>query len=293
MEIGVLTARDENFHPNKRLLQEGERRGHSVTLMNPYRMTAGILSHRFCIEKVSGSGLPDVVLPRQGAAMGDYGLTVIRQLVHMGVTFVNGLDGVTLARNQYATLQVLSAKGIKVPDSCFLTDAGQFSKILDLLGGYPVIMKQVDGMGGDGVIKVDNMDTADAFMARYLPEKRGLVVQQFIPPQGRRDLRLFVIGRHVAAAMQLTPQPGNFRANIHQNSDCRAVVPDQHLEKVAVQAASACRLDVAGVDVIVPKGESPRVIEVNYSPGFKGIETATGLDIAGQVIDYAVLTATG
>ncbi len=287
MKIGVLTVKDRHFHPNMRLAQAASGLGHSLSLVNPYRMMSGICDNCYEFDIDGKKRVPDLVLPRQGSPMGDYGLAIIRQFEHMKVPLVNGLCGVTIVRNQYITLQTLAAAGLRVPNTFFLTAKNQLSQALDRLGGFPVILKLVNGMGGDGVVKAQNYDEAETFLDRHLPQKQGIVVQQFYPPRGRCDIRLFVVGSEVVGAMALTPKDDDFRANIHQNGSARHYLPDRAVEKMAVSAAKVCHLDIAGVDLIIEKDGTPRVLEVNYSPGFKGIETVTGSDIATRVIHYA------
>jgi len=234
MNIGVLTVKDRDFHPNMRLHQAASGLGHSLSLINPYRMMSGICDNCFEFDIDGAKRVPDLVLPRQGSPMGDYGLAIIRQFEHLGIPLVNGLKGVTIARNQYITLQTLATAGLRVPNTIFLTGKSQLSQALDRLGGFPIILKLVNGMGGDGVVKARNHDEAETFLDSHLPQKQGVVAQQFFRPQGRCDIRLFVIGREVAGAMALTPKDDDFRANIHQHGSARHFVPEPAVEKMAV-----------------------------------------------------------
>jgi len=295
MIIGIMTVNGVDFHPNKRLFEAADASGHEVMLINPYEITCTIDMDRSGLPGFSldlqGKDLqgktPDVVLPRQGSPMGEYGFVVLRHFVKMKIPLVNGIEGVTIAKNQYVTLQALGAEGIRVPDSCFITQKSCFFKAVEHLGGFPVIAKQVDGMGGDGVVKLDTHVGAEKYLDLHLNPLKGLLVQEFIKPHGRQDFRMVVIGDHLAGAMALEPLPGDFRANIHQNGRAIAVDPSQELICLALRAAKACHLEIAGVDIIVEKGGQPLVIEVNYSPGFRGLEAATGKDIGQEIIDYA------
>jgi len=241
-------------------------------------------------SRISGD-LPDVVMPRQGALMGEYGFVVLRQFQAMGIPLVNTLEGVTIARHQFITLQTLSAEGIRVPDSCFVTRFDGFFAAIDQLGGYPVIVKQPFGMGGDGVVKIDDRPGAETCVANLLDPVKGLVVQRFFPPKARVDARVLVIGGRVAGAMQLTPAPNDFRTNIHQYGQAKRVDPPKAWADMAVSAARACALDIAGIDMMVEKEGLPHVVEVNYSPGFRGLEAATGKDIAKKIIAHVLSVA--
>ncbi len=290
MNIGVLTINDFSFHPNMRLKQAAAESGHDIILINPYDMICSLGNNRFefTIEKISKE--LDVIMPRQGSPMGDYGLVLLRQFMHSGVPLVNGLEGVTIAKNQFVTLQKLVSSGLSIPSTLFITRRSSFLPAVKHLGGFPVVIKQVDGMGGDGVIKVNSKSEAIAFLDQHLKTKKGLLVQEFISPGERTDFRVLVIGEKIAGAMALVPDGQDFRTNIHQKGHARPVGLKKNWAALALKAAKACHLEIAGVDFIVKKGCAPLIIEVNYSPGFKGLEAATGQDIAKQVLDYVTST---
>jgi len=286
MNIGILTINDFNFHPNSRLRQAAKEHGHNIILINPYDMTAGIAKGEFeySIDKIAEN--LDVVMPRQGSPMGDYGLVLLRQFNQLGIPLVNDLNGITITRNQYISLQILASCGILVPDTCFITKKELFLEAVNKVGGFPVIVKQVDGMGGDGVIKINHEKEAIFSLKRHLKEKKGVLVQQFIPCENRIDIRVLVIGGKIAGAMKLEPRHDDFRANIHQKGRAQKFDISKDIKQLAIKAAKACDLEIAGIDLIIEKNRRPLVIEVNYSPGFRGLEAATGLDIAKQIIDY-------
>ena len=289
MNIGIMTINDFSFHPTMRLTQAAKKRGGSTVLINPYQMLSGIQGCQF---HYSIKDLPrplDVVLPRQGSPMGDYGLALLRQFMHLGIPLINGLEGITIARNQYITLQTLAAAGLPVPDTFFITAEEKFHLAVEQLGGYPVIAKRMDGMGGDGVTLVQEDHDMAHLCSNLLEGKKGAVVQRFIPPDNRRDLRIFVIGNQVVGAMTLTPKRGEFRSNFHLDGQARSVELPQEWEKMAIKAARACHLDIAGVDLIVAANGAPYIMEVNYSPGFRGLEDVTGVDVAEKIIDYVLL----
>lgn len=319
MNIGILTVHGFGFHPNGRLQAAAGTAGHRIQLINPYQLICslekqnsgmgGLLSDSNSLGEMPGTkpagnsdnllkssntrDLPDVVMPRQGSPMGEYGFVVLRQLQAMGILLVNGLQGVTIARHQFITLQTLSAAGIRVPDSCFVIRSDSFFAAVDQLGGYPVIVKQPFGMGGEGVVKIDDRSGAKTCVANMLDPVKGLVVQRFFPPQARIDARILVIGGKVAGAMQLTPAHNDFRTNIHQQGSATAFDPPQAWMDMAVSSARACSLDIAGIDMMKEKDGHPHVVEVNYSPGFRGLEAATGTDIAQKIIAHVLSVLAG
>lgn len=290
MKIGILTIHDLNFHPNGRLDQAARYRRHRLILINPYQVVCFLENQVSgidrCKDPVSGD-LPDVVLPRQGSPMGEYGFVLLRQFQAMGIPLVNGLEGVTIARHQYITLQTLAAAGIPVPNTCFVTRPAPFFDAVDRVGGYPLVVKQPSGMGGDGVFKIDDADQARSCVDTRLDPVKGLLVQRFIPISGRVDARILVIGGQVAGAITLLPASNDFRTNIHRHGRATAFDPPASWKRMAVAAARACRLDIAGIDMMGRNKGQPCVIEVNYSPGFRGLEAATGIDIAMKIIDFA------
>ena len=283
VNIGVLTINDFNFHPNRRLRQAAKKQGHEIILINPYDMTAGIKKGQFeySIDKINTS--LDVVIPRQGSPMGDYGLVLLSHFGNLGIPLVNNLKSIIIARNQFITLQKLASSGILVPNTCFITKKELFLQAVNKIDGFPVIVKQVDGMGGDGVIKVNNEKESIFFLENNLKEKKGVLVQQFIPSENRIDIRVLVIGGKIAGAMKLESRHDNFRTNIHQNGKAQKIDLSKDLEKLAIKSAKVCNLEIAGVDILMENSCHPLVIEVNYSPGFRGLETATVLILQNKL----------
>ncbi|MGD8564538.1 MAG: RimK family alpha-L-glutamate ligase [Desulfarculaceae bacterium] len=290
MRIALITVNDFTFHPNRRLQEAALPRGHEITLINPYRVPCAIGGDALDILGWEDAAQFQVVLPRQGAPIGDYGLALILQLMHMGIPVVNDVHAVRITKDQYLSLQGLAAAGLPVPDTVFVTTEEGFGRAVERLGGFPVVAKQVNSWGGRGVVLVENQRHLEMAADFVLEERKGLVVQRFIPPQGRRDLRALVMGKEVVATMELTPKEGDFRANVHLSGRPQAVDLPLEWKDIAVKAAASLGVEIAGVDMIIEPSGQPRLIEVNHSPGFKGLEAATGMDIAGLMIDYLALT---
>jgi ribosomal protein S6--L-glutamate ligase len=291
VNIGVMTVNGWEFHPNARFRKEADTRGHQITLINPYDMGC-ILGEAGADIFFDQGRLPDhlldLVMPRQGSPMGEYGFVLLNHFSCLGIPLVNRIQGVAIARNQFLTLQALAGAGLPVPETCFAVSREAVMGAIQRLGGYPVVAKQVDGMGGEGVVKLHDRDEADALLARQFIPQKGLVIQAYIPSSGRRDIRMLVIGGQVAGAVTLTPRPGEFKSNLHQQGRPCAFTPDPALARMAVTAAKACALEIAGVDMMTDARGRVMVHEVNYSPGFRGMEAATGLNIAGDILDHAL-----
>ncbi len=288
MNIGIITIQEPGYHPNRRLLEAAREAGHQGILIHPYHLWPIAAAGRLDVIGAHSTPLPHVVLPRQGAQIGDACLALILQLQLMGVPMVNDHGAVSVARNKFLTQQMLTAAGLPCPDTVFVNDDSGFFHGVDQLGGYPVVAKQISGRQGDGIFRI--VDAGDA-RQRALPaldRRRGLMVQRYLPVEKRRDLRALVIDGEVVCAASLIPSTGEFRANFHRGSSIKATALSGELEPIAVKAATAVGCDVAGVDLIVDKDDRPFIVEVNYAPGFKGLEAATGLDIAGRIVQFAV-----
>ncbi len=287
MRIGIITVRDPAYHPNRRLLEAAQQAGHLGILVNPYHLWPGTINGRLDTTGESAASLPHVVLPRQGAQIGDACLALIHQFQLMGILLVNDLEAVTIARNKFLTQQVLTAAGLHCPDTFFINKPRGFFHAVESLGGYPVVAKQVSERQGEGVLRI--MDQSDA-RQRALPtldRRRGLMVQRYLPPEKRRDIRALVIGGKVICAATLVPVKGDFRANFHLGGDIQPTSLSTELKYIAVTAAAAVGCDVAGVDMMVDTKNRPFIVEVNYSPGFTGMEAVSGVDIAARIVRFA------
>ncbi|MBW1891328.1 MAG: RimK family alpha-L-glutamate ligase [Deltaproteobacteria bacterium] len=291
MNIGIITVRDLDYHPNGRLSQSAAEKGHRAVLIHPYEVWPKIGEEGLGYEGRPDLRSMDVIMPRQGATIGESSLTLLHHLSHMGIPLVNDFDAVRITRSQIMTLQALAIEKIPVPDTLFVNSRKGFFKAIPLTGGYPVVVKQVSGRQGAGIQLVENRNQADAMLAKDIDLRTGILLQRFIPTVGRQDLRIFVVGGRAAGAMEIQPENGDFRANFHLTRKSRPRKVTPMLEKIALDAARVTGLDIAGIDLIVDRHDDIYVIEVNYSPGFKGLEKATGLDIAGCMIDCAIAKA--
>ena len=290
MNIGIITVRDSDYHPNKRLDNAASQHGHKTILVHPYRLWPSLVENKIGVSGQPDIQTLDVVLPRQGATIGDSCLALIHHMSLMGIPVVNDLDSILLAKNQFQTLQVLAASRILVPDTFFVNSPEGFKQAITRLKGYPVVLKQASGRQGKGVILVKTKQNLDSAIHEHLDKRKGLLVQRFIPPAGRQDIRVLVVGGKVAGAMELKPKKGDFRANYHLAKESRSKDLSAELEEIALRAADAVGLEIAGIDLILDQEGRAMVIEANYSPGFKGMEAATGLDIASKIVEYVVST---
>jgi ribosomal protein S6--L-glutamate ligase len=236
----------------------------------------------FCGEPVS----VDLLLPRQGAEIGDSSLALIEQAELAGIAVVNKSPAIRLAASKYRTARVLSAAGIPVPNAVLINTPDAAASATAAVGGFPAVVKPVSGRQGQGVFLALDADSLHRYLAAAGDLRRGLVVQRFISPAGRRDLRILVLGQQVAGASAMRPADGDFRSNFHLTGSADPVEPEPAIASLAVSAARALGLQIAGVDLVIDDRGRPWLMEVNYAPGFRGLEAATGLDIAGAMVEY-------
>ena len=282
----VVLSRNASLYSTRRLVEAGEARGHSVRVVDTLRCTAHLTATGPEIH-VDGEKLTDVdaVIPRIGASITFYGLSVVRQFEAMGVWCLNGSVGITRSRDKLRSHQMLARKGIGLPRTAFAHQPDAAGDLIRSVGGPPVIVKLLEGTQGVGVVLCETRKAAESVIQAFRGMKAYLLVQEFIAEAGGADLRLFVVGDRVIAAMQRQAAEGEFRSNLHQGGSASSVKITPEERKTAVQACKALGLKVGGVDVL-RSDRGPLVLEVNSSPGIEGIERATGKDVAGLVIQF-------
>lgn len=267
--------------------------GHRVKLIHPRDCLPEIRFGMEGLETIFRDGKPDVILPRIGATITDYALALVRHFEGTSIPVLNGFESILLARNKFLCLQTLAQNGISIPDSYLVTNPKNFENAVARIGGYPVVAKMPKSRQGAGVVLVESPVTAQ-FLMNNLPDVgQGLLVQEFIPPCERKDIRAFIIGRKVTGAIELSPKNSDFRSNIHLTGSGKSVSLNKQLNRLAVESSRILGLVISGVDIIVEANGTPKVIEVNYSPGFRGLEASSGIDIASRIIQYVVLTYGG
>ena len=288
MTIGIITVRDEDYHPNRRLKEAALESGYELHLINPYHFRSEIIDGKLFINGLDRQRFFDVVIPRQGALIGDSSLTLLNQIQTLGIPLVNGISSILLARNQFLTLQALAAADLPVLNTVFINHLEGVQPAAEKLGGYPYIIKTVAGHQGKGVFLIHSEEEAEAVLQSSLDRAKGMLIQQFVQPSGRRDVRVFIIDGEIIGAMQLIPGEGEFRSNFSLNQQARGINLTGEMADTALKAARVLGLEIAGVDLLINNQNRIFVLEVNYSPGFKGLERTTGLNIANKIIDYAI-----
>ncbi len=286
MHIGILSARSPKTYPNRRLVQAAFMLGHSAAVVHPKTCFSEIRRGSIRVKAPERTAAVDVILPRIGATIKDSALTLLRQFELSGIPVVNGTRAIGLARNKFAALQALAEQGVRVPYTYFVSNVKTFRKAVKILGGYPVVIKTPQSRQGTGVALVDSQRTGEFFFEHFPAETTGMLVQEYLPPDHRHDIRAFVIGGRVVAAIVLRPRKGDFRANLHLRGSGAPVKLDKKMSALAVRTAEAMTLEISGVDIIVQEGGSAKVLEANYSPGFRGLEAISNQDIAAEIVRY-------
>lgn len=285
MKIAILSRR-ASLYSTRRLVEAAQERDHEVHVVNYLRCYMDITSHKpqvmFRGKPVSGF---DAVVPRIGASHAFYGASVVRQFEMMGTFSANESQAINRAHDKLRQLQLLARAGIGLPVTGFAHDVQDVEGILDAVGGAPVVVKLLEGTQGKGVVLAETRKAAESVIGAFRELDANILVQEFIKEAGGTDIRAFVVGKRVVASMLRTAPPGEFRSNIHRGGSAEKIKLTPEERSTAVRAARQVGLNVAGVD-LMRSNHGPVVLEVNSSPGLEGIETSSGVDVSGKVIEY-------
>ncbi len=285
MKIGIL-SRGPKLYSTRRLVEAAKQRDHEVQVVNPLRCYMNITSQKPQIH-YQGSELErfDAVIPRIGASVTFYATAVLRQFEMMGVYPLNESVAISRSRDKLRSLQLLSRKGIGLPVTGFANHADDIDDLLTMVGGAPLVIKLLEGTQGKGVVLAETKKAAESVIDAFSGLRANILIQEFIKEAGGADLRCLVIGDKVVAAMKRTAKEGEFRSNLHRGGSAELGKLTPMERQTAVRASNVMGLNLSGVDIL-RANHGPVVLEVNSSPGLEGIETATGKDIAGMIIEY-------
>lgn len=285
MKLAIL-SRNTKLYSTRRLVEAARAAGHTVRTLDPLRCYMRIASDGFEMH-YKGSELTGyhAVIPRIGASVTRYGTAVLRQFELMGSFTPNPSDAILRARDKLRCHQLLAAQGIGLPSTVFGDNPDDTNDLLSMLGPPPHVIKLTEGTQGAGVMLTEKMSASRGVIEALRGLYANFVVQEFIGEARGADLRCFVVGGNVVAAMRRQAPAGDFRSNLHRGGSAQAVVPTEAQQAIAVRAATVLGLGVAGVDLILAE-RGPLVLEVNASPGLEGIEEATGVDVAGAIVAY-------
>ena len=284
LRIGLLASNPE-LYSNKRIMEAGEMRGHEMHFLNIKECYMKLDAKTPEIHYRGGLILNqfDAVIPRIRPSITFYGCALTRQFEALNVYCLNSSTAITQSRDKLFSLQLLLQSGIDIPTTGFANSPLDTDDLIKMVGGSPLIVKLLEGTQGKGVVLAETKKAAESVINAFKSLNANILVQEFIKEANGKDLRLFVIDGKVVAAIQREALPGEFRANIHLGGTASVIKPTPEEKKIAIRAAKAMDLKVAGVDII-RSSKGPLLLEVNSSPGLEGIEGATNKDIAGEMI---------
>ena len=284
MKIAILSRR-ASLYSTSRLRDAAVERGHEVGIVDYLRCYMDITARRPKVLYRGEALSPEAVIPRIGATYTYYGAAVVRQFEMAGSYSVNQSQAISRSRDKLQSLQLLSRAGVGLPTTGFAHATQDIGGLLKVAGGPPVVVKLLEGSQGLGVVLAETTKAAESVIGAFRQLDANILVQEYIKEAGGADIRAFVVGGRVVAAMKRQAPPGEFRSNLHRGGTAEAIKLSPIQRSMAIRAAKTMELNVAGVDLI-QSSEGPLVIEVNSSPGLEGIETASGVDVAGEIIEF-------
>jgi ribosomal protein S6--L-glutamate ligase len=282
----VVLSRDPKLYSTQRLVEAGQLHGHNIRVVDHLKCNL-VIEKRKPKVIYKGEELSDVqaVIPRIGASVTFYGTAVVRQFEMMHVFTAVESQALVRSRDKLRSMQILSRAGLGLPKTVFSNYTKDVERLIQEVGGTPVVIKLLEGTQGLGVVLADNDKSAISVLEAFNGLKARVIVQEFIREAKGADIRAFVVDGHVVGAMKRTARDGEFRSNLHRGGTAEVIELTREEEIAAVKAANAMKLGIAGVDMLQSE-RGPLIIEVNSSPGLEGIEKATGRDIASQIIKY-------
>lgn len=297
MRIAVL-SRNSSLYSTRRLVQAARARGHEVMVIDTLAVAVevGLGTDGRSGPKLITSGplglmrtghIPEVdaIIPRIGSSITFYGLAVVRQFEALGVLTTAVAPAIDCSRDKLHSLQTMSRAGLPIPRTAVIAKPRALFSAVHAVGGVPVVIKLIRGTQGKGVVLAKNLATATAVLDKVHKAKRQALVQEYLAESRGRDTRVIVVGGKCVAAMERIANDGDFRANLHRGGSAASITPNQDTSRLAVAAAKAHGLDVAGVDLIQSE-RGPLLLEVNSSPGLEGVEGVTGVDVAQEIITH-------
>ena len=285
MRIAIL-SRNKKLYSTRRLFETGIERGHEVDVIDTLQCYMDITKSR-PVVRYKGEELPkyDAVIPRIGASVTFYGTAVVRQFEMMGTFSVNESVAISRSRDKLRSLQLMARKGVGLPRTGFASKSTDVKDLIKTVGGAPLVIKLLEGTHGIGVVLAENDKSAESMIEAFMGLKANILVQEFVKEANGADIRCFVVGDRVVAAMKRQGAEGEFRSNLHRGGSAELIKLTKEERATAVAASKVMGLGVCGVDLLQSKS-GPVVMEVNSTPGLGGIETATGKDVAGLIYQY-------
>ncbi|MEO9871539.1 30S ribosomal protein S6--L-glutamate ligase [Ekhidna sp.] len=288
MKIAVL-SRNPKLYSTRRLIEAIEKRGHEAMVVDHLKCDI-IMEDSGPVIYYKGDKLDniDAVIPRIGASVTFYGTAVVRQFEMMKVFTAVESQAITRSRDKLRSLQILSRSGVRMPKTAFTNSSKEENNILKHIGQAPVVIKLLEGTQGLGVMLAETDKAAKSVVEAFDSLKTRVILQEFIKEAGGADIRVFIVNGEIVGAMKRQGKEGEFRSNLHRGGQANLIELSAKEKETALKAAESMGLAIAGVDMLQSE-RGPLVLEVNSSPGLEGIENATGVDIAGKIVEYIEL----
>ena len=289
----AILSRKKTLYSTRRLIEAANARGFRTRVIDVLRCNLALESEgaRLYHKGKEISGLA-VAVPRIGASVTSIGLSVVRHLEAMGVPLLNNASAIARSRDKLAALQQLASAGVRIPRTVLARGGGDVRDLVAQVGGLPAILKLIQGTQGVGVMIAHSAAEVESILGTLWDLGQEILLQEFVAESRGRDIRALVVGDRVVGAMRREAPRGEFRSNLHRGGFGSSVQLAADYAEAAVRAAQVIGLDVAGVDLL-ESNDGPKVVELNSSPGFEGLERATGLDIAGEIVAFAARVAEG
>ena len=285
MKLAILSC-GPNAYSTRRLKEAALERNYEVKVLNTLKFAIDLdQGHPDLYFRQKQLSQYDAILPRIGASITYYGTSVVRQFEEMDVFCANTANGITNSRDKLRSLQILSRHHIGIPRTTFVNDKKDVLPAIKRVGGAPVVIKLIEGTQGIGVLLAESIKAAESIIELLQSQKQNVLIQKFVAESKGKDIRAFVVGDRVVAAMRRVAQGQEFRSNVHRGGVAEAIDLPEEYRQTAVRSAQILGLRVAGVDML-ESDAGPQVMEVNSSPGLEGIERCTNLDIAGAIVEY-------
>jgi ribosomal protein S6--L-glutamate ligase len=290
LKIAILSS-NPNLYSTRRLVEAAQQRGHEAQIVDTLRCYMNISTQPTEIHYKGGKLEPfDAVIPRIGAPMTTYGTAVLRQFEVMGVYPANGSAAISRARDKLLALQLLARAGIPMPITGFAYSPDDIDDLIKMVRGAPLVIKLLRGAQGIGVVLAETNQAAASVIQAFLDVRADILVQEFVKEAEGSDIRCFVIGEAVVAAMKRQAKEGDFRSNLHRGGTASPVQITEEERGMALRATRVMGLNIAGIDIL-RSDRGPLVLEVNSTPGLEGIESVTGMDIAGMIVEFVARNA--
>ncbi|HEY4716596.1 MAG TPA: RimK family alpha-L-glutamate ligase [bacterium] len=287
MRIAIL-SRNKSLYSTNRLVRTAKKAGHRVNVIDPLK--CNLLLGRDRHKVFYNSSTVDkfnIAITRIGASITDYGLAVVNQFDMMSIPVINDAASIARSRDKFRCLQLLNKHNIKLPRTIMVRSPENLATAIETIGGPPVIIKLLQGTHGIGVILAESIETIESTIDTLWKLGQSIMIQEFVKESRGEDIRAFVIGGEIVAAMRRKAKIGEFRTNIHRGGHASAIRLPEEFKKTAIKSAQVMGLKIAGVDMLNSQN-GPMVMEVNSTPGFEVLEKSTGINIAKKIIEFAV-----